>query len=94
MHDPTNDPSGEEVHVDHGGWLSGPSATEQVRAVELDSGDVILMEDRKVIVEAVRPHGAGWVVTWHAGTSSGVFSLPGGERVTRVSAYLTDEGGA
>jgi hypothetical protein len=78
-----------EVRADHGAWISGPGLSEQVRAVNLDPGDTILMDDRKVIVEHVRPYGSGWVITWHAGTASGVFSLDWGELVTRVSAFVT-----
>jgi hypothetical protein len=78
-----------EPRPDVGAWISGPGLSEQVRAVNLDAGDVIILDGRKVIVEHVRPYGSGWVITWHAGTASGVHSIDWGELVTRVSAFVT-----
>ena len=80
--------STEDIRADAGAWVSGPGLSEQVRGVLLDPGDTILMGDRRVIVEHVRPRGSGWVITWHAGTASGVFSVEWNELVTRVSAFL------
>ncbi|HEX9520409.1 MAG TPA: hypothetical protein VF940_30030 [Streptosporangiaceae bacterium] len=82
-----------DIRADQGAWISGPGLSEQVSAVDLTPGDVILMGDRRVTVEHVAAHGSGWVITWHAGSASGVFWIRYRGQVTRVSAFLTDQEG-
>jgi hypothetical protein len=77
-------PNPEEVHADHGGWISGPSASDEVRAVDLADGDVIVRDGREVTVQKCLPHGSGWMIIWHAGRASGVFDVTASERITRV----------
>ena len=78
------------VHVDHGGWISGGSASDQVRPADLEPHDVIVHDDNQVIVERTRPGGRGWVIWWHdQGTQSGMFDVARTDRITRLGKENT-----
>jgi hypothetical protein len=72
-----------EIRADHGGWLSGPSASDEVRVIQLRPGDVIVHRDQQVTVERLS-WAAGLAVEWRAGTASGVFITGPDETVTRL----------
>jgi hypothetical protein len=79
-------PRNEIIRIDHGGWLSSTSASDQVRPADLEPGDRIVRPDGvAVTVERTRSGGRGWVIWWYAGESaSGLYDVARGERVTRL----------
>lgn len=87
--------SGESVHRDVGGWISGPSAhAEFVTAEHVRAGDVLLLDDRtRAEVTDIRHgdfwmntgnHGPGVAIGWRAGTSSGVMFRNADDRLQRL----------
>ena len=48
-------PRNEIIRTEHGGWISGGSASDQILPADLEPHDVIVHGDRAVIVERTRP---------------------------------------
>ncbi len=49
-------PRNEIIRTEHGGWISGGSASDQILPADLEPHDVIVHGDRAVIVEQTAPH--------------------------------------
>jgi len=87
----------EVVRIDHGGWISGPSAdAEPVEAGQVRPGDVLVLDDgTRAEVTDVRHgdywlntgcHGRGVAIGWRSGSSSGVLFRQASELLPRLAS--------
>jgi hypothetical protein len=92
---PAQRQSSEVVHVDHGGWISGPSASiEPVPADQIEQGDFLQLEDgTRAEVTDVR-YGYYWLpggrqqgvsIGWKLGNSSGLLFRKASDTVKRLA---------
>ena len=79
-------PRYEIVRPDHGDWISGPGASDEVRPFDLEPGDRIVRDGAAVTVERTRPGERDWNIWWQACTARGVFDVDRGERITRFAS--------
>jgi hypothetical protein len=92
QNDPTN--PGPNVRHDIGGWISGPMLdAEPVAAEDLQTGEVIVLDDGTCAEVTDIQHGDFWLNTgrhgqgvaigWRSGSSSGMMFRPGSDTLLR-----------